>query len=186
MDKNLWEHTISSEKIFDGKIIKVYFDNVKLPNDRTATREKVIHPGAVAIVPINSNKEVILVKQYRHPIENILIEIPAGKLDKGETPLNCAKRELEEEVGAKNGNLIHLSSFHTTPGFSNEVLHLYLAVGFEKKQNNLDVDEFLQVMEIKLEDSIDMIVKGEIKDAKTIIGIFLAKKYLEDNTSANK
>jgi ADP-ribose pyrophosphatase len=186
MNKKLWEHTISSKKIFNGNIIKVFLDNVKLPNDKTATREKVIHPGAVAIVPVNSNMEVILVKQYRHPVEDILIEIPAGKLDAGESPLDCAKRELEEEVGAKNGNLIHLSSFHTTPGFSNEVLHLYLAIGFLKKQNNLDEDEFLEVLEIKLEDSIDMIVKGEIKDAKTIIGIFLAKKYLEDNTCANK
>jgi ADP-ribose pyrophosphatase len=181
MNKELWEHTISSKKVFDGKIIKVYFDKVKLPNSKIATREKVIHPGAVAVVPVNDKREVILVKQYRHPIEDLLIEIPAGKLDNCESPTDCANRELEEEVGARGGRLVHLSSFMTTPGFSNEVLHLYLALDFEKRQNKLDEDEFLEVIIVGLEESINMILRGEIRDAKTIIGILLAKNYLEEN-----
>lgn len=182
MSEKLWEHPISSKKIFDGHIIKVYFDTVKLPNEKIATREKVMHPGAVAIVPVNQNREVILVRQYRHPVEDVLIEIPAGKLDKGEAPVECARRELEEEVGAKDGHFIHLSSFHTTPGFSNEILHLFLAIDFIKRENNLDEDEFLQVLTVKLEESIKMVLNGEIKDAKTIIGIFLAKQYLKDRS----
>src|SRR5665811_292788 len=150
MTKDLEEIKISSQKIFDGKIIKLFLDKVMLPNKKTATREKVWHPGAVAVVPLTSDKEIILIRQYRYPVEEILVEIPAGKLDKAEPPLDCAKRELQEEVGAVGGELIHLSTFHTTPGFSNEILHLYLAVNFENKQNNPDEDEFLQILSVPI------------------------------------
>lgn len=182
MIKDLEEKKISSEKVFEGKIIKLFFDKVMLPNKKLATREKVWHPGAVAVVPLTSNNEIILIKQYRYPVEEVLIEIPAGKLDKDEAPGDCAKRELQEEVGVVGGNLVHLTSFHTTPGFSNEFLHLYLAINFEKKENNPDEDEFLQILSIPIKDCIDWVFEGRIKDAKSIIGILMANEYIKNNS----
>lgn len=175
------EKLLNSKKVFEGKIIKLFFDNVILPNNKIATREKVWHPGAVAIVPLTVENDIILIKQYRYPVEETLVEIPAGKLDKNEIPIDCARRELQEEVGAVGGNFVHLTSFYTTPGFSNEYLHLYLAINFEKKQNNPDEDEFLQIIKIPLKNSIDWIFEGKIKDAKSIIGILLANEYIKNN-----
>ena len=146
------EKEISSKQIFEGKILKVFLDNVMLPNKKIASREKVLHPGAVGVVPVTEEKNIILIKQYRYPVKDILTEIPAGKLDKDEIPINCARRELKEEIGAFGGNFIHLSSFYTTPGFSNEFLHLYLAVNFKLMKNNPEEDEFLQAVEIPLDD----------------------------------
>lgn len=177
----LYEKKINSKNIFTGKILKLYLDDVMLPNKKIATREKVLHPGAVGIVPVTKERQVLLVKQFRYPVESILLEIPAGKLDKGEKPLDCANRELHEEVGAVGGKLINLASFYTSPGFSNEILHLYLAIDFKRKGNNLDEDEFLHIYEMDLEDTISLIEKGGIMDAKTIIGIFLARDYLNKN-----
>jgi len=179
MDKNLYEEKVSSQEIFKGKILKLYFDKVKLPNNRITTREKIEHPGAVSIVPINKENEVILVKQYRYPVGIVLIEIPAGKLDDKEPPIECAMRELREEVGGHGGNFIHLAQIFTSPGFSDEKMDIYLVQNFEEKENNLDDDEFLQVIKIKLEDCLKMIKNGEINDAKSIIGILLARDYLE-------
>ncbi|MHB1346225.1 MAG: NUDIX domain-containing protein [Candidatus Humimicrobiaceae bacterium] len=179
--ENLEEKKISSRKIFEGKIIKLFFDKVMLPNKKVATREKVWHPGAVAVVPLTSGNEIILIRQYRYPVEEVLIEIPAGKLDKNEDPLDCAKRELQEEVGAVGGSFTHLTSFHTTPGFSNEFLHLYLATGFEKKENNPDEDEFLQILSIPIKECVDWVFEGKIKDAKSIIGILMANEYMKNN-----
>jgi ADP-ribose pyrophosphatase len=184
-DEKLIEKKISSKVVFDGKIIKVAFDEILLPNNKKATREKVCHPGAVAVVPINEKNEVILIRQYRYPIEEILIEIPAGKLDKNELPEKCAKRELHEEVGATGGRLIHLSSFLTTPGFSNELLHLFMAVDFRNTKNNPDEDEFLQIIKAPLSKCISWIYDGTIKDAKSIIGILMAKDYIGKASDKN-
>jgi len=178
MEKRLYEQRISSKKVFSGKILGLYFDKVRLPNGKIATREKVTHPGAVGIVPINSNREVYLVRQFRYPPGKILIEIPAGKLDKNENPADCARRELKEEIGAEGGNMVNLANFYTTPGFCDELLRMYLAADFRVKDNNLDDDEFLVVLKFKLEDAVNMIKTREIKDAKTIIGLMLARDYL--------
>ncbi|MBC7333658.1 MAG: NUDIX hydrolase [Actinobacteria bacterium] len=178
MEKKLFEEKISSQIIFEGEIVNLYFDKVKLPNNRVATREKVTHPGAVGIVPVTRNNEIILIRQFRYPVGDVLIEIPAGKLGKGEPPYECAKRELEEEIGAVGGTLINICTFYTSPGFCNEILYLYLALDFEEKENSLDEDEFLQVFRVKLGDSLDMIKSGTIKDAKTIIGILMARDYI--------
>jgi len=180
IDDKLFEEKISSKKIFSGKIIELYFDKIKLPNNKIATREKVTHPGAVGIIPVNREGEVFLVKQYRYPLKNTLIEIPAGKLDEDESPTDCAKRELKEEIGALGGKLIHISTFYTSPGFCDEILYLYLALDFEVKENNLDHDEFLQIIKIKLGDCLKLIKENKIKDAKTIIGILLAESYLSN------
>jgi len=178
LNKKLFEEKIDSKQIFSGQIVGLYYDSVKLPNGKTATREKVTHPGAVGIVPVTVDNKIILVKQYRYPVEDITIEIPAGKLDSGEKPSVCARRELEEEVGAVNGKLIHLSTFYTTPGFCDEVLHLYLATGFERTDNNLDEDEFLEIIEPGIEEAISWINNGKIKDSKTIIGILMARDFI--------
>jgi len=181
MIENLEEKMVNTKKIFEGKIIKLFFDEVMLPNNKIATREKVWHPGAVAVVPVTTDNEIILIKQFRYPVEDVLIEIPAGKLDKDEVPMVCARRELSEEVGAVGGSLIHLTSFHTTPGFSNELLHLYMAINFERKENKPDEDEFLQIIKVPLKNSLDWVFEGKIKDAKSIIGILMANEYLKNN-----
>ncbi len=180
MDEELFEEQIESREIFKGKILGLYLDKVRLPNNNISTREKVVHPGAVGIVPVNRQREVILVKQFRYPPNKILLEIPAGKLDKGEDPKRCASRELKEEVGAESGDIIKLASFYTTPGFSNELLVLFLAVNFQIKDNNLDEDEFLKIKKFTLSHANEMIRSGEIQDAKTIIGIKLARDYFND------
>lgn len=178
MSKKLYEKKISSEIIFSGEIIKLYLDRVKLPSSKIATREKVSHPGAVGIVPVNSEGKIFLVKQYRYPVKKVLMEIPAGKIDKNEIPLECARRELREEIGAEGGNFIHLITFYSSPGFCDEIMHLYLAVNFNRGENNPEDDEFLQVVEINLKDAMSYINSGRLKDAKTIIGIILAGNYL--------
>jgi ADP-ribose pyrophosphatase len=181
MTDRLEEVKISSEKVFEGKILKLFFDKVMLPNKKMATREKVWHPGAVAVVPLTATEEIILIRQFRYPVGEVLVEIPAGKLDSGEIPLDCAKRELHEEVGATGGNLVHLTSFYTTPGFSNEFLHLFLALNFEKKENNPDEDEFLEVISLPLEECVEWVFEGKINDAKSIIGILMADEYLRNH-----
>jgi ADP-ribose pyrophosphatase len=183
MDKNLYEEKISSKRIFKGKVLNLFFDKVKLPNNKIATREKVTHPGAVAVVPVNNKNEVLLVKQYRYPVERVLIEIPAGKLDSDEPPIECAKRELHEEVGVIDGQIIHLSTIYTSPGFSDEKMEIYIALDFKETENNPDHDEFLHLFKLNLDDCINMIEDGTIDDAKSIIGIILAKNYIEKNRS---
>ncbi|OGD31482.1 hypothetical protein A2V94_07615 [Candidatus Atribacteria bacterium RBG_16_35_8] len=180
--KKLNEIKINSKEIFKGEIIKLYLDKVKLPSGKIATREKVSHPGAVSIVPVNKKGNIFVIKQFRYPIKKVLFEIPAGKLDKNEIPHDCAIRELKEEIGAVGGKLIHLISFYSSPGFCDEVMHLYLAISFIKKENSLEEDEFLQIIEIKMEDALSYIKSGKIKDAKTIIGILLAYDYLVKNS----
>jgi ADP-ribose pyrophosphatase len=180
LDKKLSEKQIKSEKLFEGQILKLYFDQVRLPNGKTATREKISHPGAVGIVPVTDNGNVLLVKQYRYPVDDITIEIPAGKIDKKEKPEKCARRELAEEVGAIGGDLKLLSSFYTTPGFCDEILHLYIATGFKMSENNLDEDEFLDIVSVKLNEAVKWIIKGKIKDSKTIIGILMAMNFLNN------
>ncbi|MCJ7666315.1 MAG: NUDIX hydrolase [Actinobacteria bacterium] len=179
MNDRLFEKKINSKQIFNGEIVGLYYDEVELPNGRITTREKITHPGAVGIVPVTGDNKIILVKQYRYPVEDLTIEIPAGKLDKDELPSICARRELEEEVGAVDGKIILLSSFYTTPGFCNEVLHLYLALDFKRTANSLDDDEFLEIIEPGLEEALTWIRNGKIKDSKTIIGILMARDFLD-------
>ncbi len=181
MNKEFFEKRISSNTIFNGKIIKLYMDKVRLPNNKVATREKVSHPGAVGIVPINKEGKIVLVRQFRYPAGYNLLEVPAGKLDKDETPKNCAKRELSEEIGARGGRMIHLTTFYTSPGFSDELLYLFMAIDFEREENHPDEDEFLYVLELGLDDAVSFIKNGKIKDAKTIIGILLSRDYLNGN-----
>lgn len=174
--KKFEEVTISSEMIFKGKIISLQVDQVRLPNGGTASREIVKHPGAVAVIPLLGDK-MIVVEQYRKPLEKSQVEIPAGKLDSGEEPLRAALRELEEETGYKSDNIRLVSSFSTSPGFADEIIHLYIAEDLVKGTANLDEDEFLDCEAITLEQAQQYMREGRISDAKTIMAVYAWQLY---------
>ncbi len=171
---DLHEKPVSSERLFDGKVINLRRDTVILPNGRNSTREVVEHPGAVAVVPITKDGNIILVRQFRHPIQQILLEVPAGKLDPGESAESCALRELAEETGFTANKLHKLTSMYTTPGFSNEVIHIYLAEDLVESDKQPDEDEFIHT-EIHTPEQIkQMINSGELCDAKSLVALCLA------------
>ena len=153
--KSLEEKTLSTQQIFNGKVISLQVDEVELPNGKKAKRELIKHPGAVAIIAITDENKLVLVEQYRKALQRTIVEIPAGKLEKGEEPLECAKRELEEETGYECKSIELVTSFYTSPGFADEIVHVYLATGLTKKENaaGLDEDEFVNLLEWSLERS---------------------------------
>lgn len=171
------EKCLESEVLYDGRILRLRRDKVMLSNGATALREVVEHPGAVGIIATNQD-EVILVRQYRYPVGAELLEIPAGKLEPGESPEECARRELREETGLLASRLEHVCSFHTSPGFSNEVLHLFWASGLTHAWPHPDGDEQLSVERLKLSEARKKILAGEIRDAKTITALLLAEHIL--------
>lgn len=176
----LTEKTIATEKIFEGQIIKVRRDTVELPGGGTGTREIVEHPGGVAIVALDSEENVYMVRQYRHPFEKIIMELPAGKLDHhGEEPFECCVRELKEETGLTAEKFDYLGAFMLSPGFCREWIHLYLARGLSAGSLHLDPDEFLEVEKIPLQQLYTMIMDNQIEDAKTVIGILKTKELLK-------
>ena len=176
---NLEEKTISSDIIYESSFISLKVDQVLLPDGNTSKRAIVIHPGASVIVPIDDDNNVILIQQFRKPIEKVIIELPAGKLDENEEPVSCAKRELTEETGYIANKIIKLTQIYTTPGFSNEILHIFLAMDLIKGNNNTDKDEFLEVFKVKLDEAVNWVYNGKILDSKTIIGLLFAKNYFE-------
>ena len=165
------EKKIDGEVIFDGHVVKLHLDKVKCPNGNIASREIVVHNGGAAILYVNDNDEVLLERQYRYAYNEVIYEIPAGKLEKGEDPKLAAIRELEEETGLKVNDLIHLGDIYPTCGYSSEIIHLYLAENPTKTHTNFDEDEVIDVCYIKLDKVKEMILSGEIKDAKTICAI---------------
>ena len=176
----LEEKTISSDRVYTGKVITLKVDTVEIPGQGYQKRELVEVGGAVGIVAITDDNKVVLVKQFRKPIEKPIFEIPAGKLEKNESPKECPERELKEETGysAKNIKLIH--KFFTSAGFSNEIMFVYLATGLTPGENNLDADEFLDVYEIELEEAYNMVLKNDVEDAKTSIGLLLVKDMFKN------
>jgi ADP-ribose pyrophosphatase len=175
-NKKFEEITLSSEPIFTGKIISLQVDKVQLPNGQTATREIIKHPGAVAMLALLENK-MIVVEQYRKPLERSQVEIPAGKLDPGENPLDAALRELEEETGYSSNSIRLISSFATSPGFADEIIHLYLAENLVKGEARPDEDEFLECEAITLEEAQQYIHEQRINDAKTILAVYAWQIY---------
>lgn len=173
MDENLKEVFVSTQRIYAGKIVNLRRDIVRLPNGREADREVVEHPGAVAVVPVLPDGRVLMVRQFRHPIGKVLLEIPAGKLDAGEDPDECALRELEEETGHRARTIERRASIYTGPGFTDEVIHIYIACDLVKTIMNPDEDEFLEVGAYEPQDIRRMIREGLICDAKTIAGLYL-------------
>ena len=167
------EKTLESKRVYEGRIINLRLDSVSLENGNTAMREVVEHPGAVGIVALKENGDIVMVKQYRKAVEQVLLELPAGKLEQDENPADCAARELTEETGYTAGDLRYLVSFYTSPGFSNEIMHMFLATNLKEGKKDPDDDEMVETVEISRDRAMDMILKGEIKDGKTIAGILL-------------
>nr|WP_317890743.1 NUDIX hydrolase [Paenibacillus arenilitoris] len=174
----LWrEETIKSEPIFEGKMISLQVDTVALQDGRTATREIVKHPGAAAVMALLDGK-LLVVEQFRKPLEKFQIEIPAGKLDPGEDPMTAAARELEEETGYRSDKLKLISAFYTSPGFADEKLYVYFTDEVLPGVQNPDEDEDLKVEAITLEQAEAYIREGRISDAKTILAVYAWKLYL--------
>ena len=180
MDENtIREVPFASETIYDGKILHVERWQVTCPNGRSATREIVVHKGAAAVVPVYPDGTTLLVRQHRVAVDRVTLEIPAGKLDSaGEDPLDCAVRELEEETGLRAGRMTLLTSLLTTPGFCTEKIAIYLAQDLTQGQTHPDEDEFLDLVRIPLEEAVARIMRGEIRDSKTICGLLMAKEAL--------
>ncbi len=177
---------IDRKTIFEGQVIRLYLDQVRLPNGQEAEREVVLHRGAVGMVPLDAEGYVTLVRQYRHATGEELLEIPAGKLDPGEDPESCAKRELAEEAGLATGRLIKLSEFYTSPGFSNEVLHLYLALDLSPCEAEQEEDEFLELERLPLAEALASVARREIKDSKSVAGIALASLWQAGGYAADE
>lgn len=172
-DARLDEEFISGEQVFSGRLLKVHVDKVVLPNGHKTTRELIRHPGAVAIVPVLPDGRIVFVKQYRYAVGSVIYEIPAGKLDPGEEPDVCAKRELSEETGYDAKSWQYLTSIVTTPGFSDEIIHLYLAKDLEKHDQHTDDDEFINLEALTPEQVEKMLFDGSIYDAKSIAALGL-------------
>lgn len=165
---NLEEKPLNQNYIFRGKIVNLRVDEALLPNGKTAAREVVEHNGGVCVVALTEDNQIFMVKQFRYPYGEVIYEIPAGKRDsKQEDPLACGKRELREETGMTAERFIPLGELYPSPGYCGEILWMYAAVGLKSGENNLDEDEFLQVERLPLQRVVDMIMSGEIKDAKT-------------------
>ncbi len=172
MDK-LRETVMESETLYEGRLIGLRKDKVKLPDGRASTREVVVHPGAVAVVPLLDDGRVILVKQYRYAVGKTLIEIPAGTLHPNELAEECALRELREETGYTAGHLEHLTSLYLAPGYSTELLHVFLATDLKPESSDMDEDEFVEPIAIPLEEAISQVNDGKIQDAKTVAALLL-------------
>lgn len=175
---NFSEDTIKSEYIFKGRVITLRKDEVRLFNGSTSTREIIEHNGGVGVVAVNEKNEITLVKQYRKPYEEVIIEIPAGKLEKGEEPIDCAIRELEEETGNIAQEVQLLNIIYPSPGYSSEKLYIYFCKKMESGTVHLDEDENVETFEIPFEEAVEMIKNGQIKDAKTVVGILMVKDIL--------
>ncbi len=177
------EEVLSEETRFDGVLIRVEHWRVRLPNGKTALREVVRHPGAAAVVPVDAQGIVTLVRQHRPAIGAMTLEIPAGKLDHlGEDPFACAQRELREETGFSAEHWRHLTTVETTPGYCDERIALYLATGLTSGAMQLDADEFLRVERMPLAEAVARVMRGELADAKTALGLLMADRVLSGGT----
>jgi ADP-ribose pyrophosphatase len=159
------------KRVYEGKILNIELDQVTLPNGHQTELEIIHHPGASAVVPLLDDGNVVLVYQYRYAAGGFIYEIPAGKLDHGEDPLKCAKRELEEETGYTAKKYDPLVSFLTTPGFCDEIIHIFLARSLTPGSQHLEPNEVLEIRQVNLKKALQMIENGQIKDGKTIIGL---------------
>lgn len=180
----LEEKQISTKRIYDGKIVNLRVDTVLLPNGREALREVIEHGGAVCVVPVMPDGTVYLVRQYRYPFAEAVLEIPAGKLDAGEQPVDAANRELEEEIGMKASELIYMGEFRPSVAYDMEVIHMYLARGLVKTHQHLDEDEFLNIETYPLDQIHSMILDNQLTDGKTIAAVLKAKALLARESGA--
>jgi ADP-ribose pyrophosphatase len=176
---------ISSRRVYTGRVISLDVDTVRFPNGTIGELEMVRHPGASAVVaflddPAADDPRVVLIRQYRYAAEEYVYEIPAGRLDAGEAPEGCAERELKEETGYSADRLIPMTTFYTTPGFTDERIHLFAATGLTAGSAQLETDEVLEVHPTRFSAALAMIAQGEIKDGKTMIGLLFAASFIRD------
>lgn len=176
--QDLIEKTLTSKRIYEGKILNLRVDRVLLPNGKESGREVVEFSQAVAVVAITGEGQVLFVSQYRYPVGEVLLEIPAGKMDKNENPEECARRELKEETGYTASKMEKICEFYTTPGFTNELMHVFLAQGLTTGEQSPDEDEFVKLEELAMGDAIQAIFDGTIRDGKTIAGLLAAQQML--------
>lgn len=174
---------ISSRKVYSGRIISVDVDEVRFPNGTSGELEMVRHPGASAVVPFlddpwSPDPRIILIRQYRYAANGFVHEIPAGRLDHGESPVECAARELREETGYSASQLIPLTTFYTTPGFTDERIHLFVAAGLTEGQSELESDEILDLVRMPISKAMEMIQAGELVDGKSMVGLFFASRFM--------
>ena len=167
--------------IHRGRVYNLIRENVTLDNGVTTDMEFIEHPGATAVIPMFNDSRVLLLKQYRHSLREYIWEIPAGTLDPHEKIIDCAKRELIEETGYSASGWHKLGEITPVPGYSNERIHIYLATELQPAEQHLDADEVIQVQEVEFKDALEMIGKGIIQDAKSIVGLFMASAWLKDN-----
>ena len=174
-----FEKKIDGKTLYEGVIVNVRLDRAELVNGDVVRREVVEHPGGVTVIPVEEDGTVWCVRQFRYPFQREMLEVPAGKLEIGEKPLPAAVRELSEETGLEAGRMIYLGACCTSPGFSTEVLHIYLALELKHGDAHPDEDEVLNVEKHSLETLTEMVMSGEIDDAKTIIAVLKARRFLE-------
>ncbi len=175
------EKTVATKEIFNGRIVKVRLDRVAMPDGTEAERELVFHPGGVGVVALTDNNEIIMVRQFRKPIEKAIYEIPAGKLDSDEYHRECGIRELGEETGMTADRFEYLGFIYPSPGFTDEVTHVYLATGLKQGEVHPDEDEYLDVEKIPFETAYQMVMRNEINDAKSVFGILKTRQILFEN-----
>lgn len=181
---DLTEEKVASEEIYRGKVVHLFRDTVRLPNGREATREVVRHNGAVCVVPLTEEGQVLMVRQYRYPFARVLLEVPAGKIDPGEAPEDCAKRELSEETGATAETLTYLGDYYPSVAILDENIRMYLAKGLTFYELHTDDDEFLQLERIPLKTLVSQVLNGEIPDGKTQTAIL--KVWCMEHSALNK
>jgi ADP-ribose pyrophosphatase len=167
---------VPPREIYRGKVVHLFVETVTLPNGHTTTLEVIHHPGAAAVVPFFPDGTILMVRQYRHAAGGYLLEIPAGKLDPGEAPEACALRETEEEVGHRAGRLEKLGAILTTPGFTDEIIHLYAGYDLLPTRSATEPDEDLTVLRLPFAEALGRVERGEIKDAKTMAALLLAAR----------
>ena len=170
-DAGLIERFVRKKTVWRGRAVDFRVDTVRLPNGKLATREFLDHPGAVGIVPLLPGRRVVMVRQYRHPVREVTLELPAGKLDGREKPLSCVRRELKEETGYSARKITPLLQYWPTPAFANEILHMFVAEGLKAGRMDTDEDEFLECVTLPFGKALELVRRGEIRDSKTVIGL---------------
>lgn len=170
----LVEHKVTSQKVFSGRLLHVYFDEVRLPDGEMSTREWIKHPGASAVVPIFENGDVMMIKQFRYPMSQIFYEVPAGKIDAGETADSTAYRELQEEAGLSCKSYQYLGHYYPGIGYSDEIIHLYTAWDITSRAQKVDDDEFVINERLPFKEAVEMVHSGEISDGKTMVALLRA------------
>lgn len=175
---HLQEKTLTSDTVYEGKIFTIVHDTAELENGESAIRDVLLHTGGVCVIPVTENNEIYMVKQFRYPFREVTTEIPAGKLEKGENPYDCGKRELLEETGFTCTEYIPLGEIYPTPAYNTEVIHVYLAKGLHCEKQNLDDGEFLDVEKVPLAEAVRLVMDGKIKDAKTQVAVLKTARIL--------